>query len=60
LDIEVQHDNSSTINSDGRLKERNNQTFMSNSIYFETKAAAADYSAGSWNPQRRKENNWEK
>jgi GT2 family glycosyltransferase len=60
LDIEVQHDNSSTINSDSRLKERNNQTFMSNSIYFETKAAAANYSAGSWNPQRRKENNWEK
>lgn len=59
-DIEIGHDNSSTINSDSRLKERNSATFQSNNIYFETKVANKDFSAGRWDLERRRKNDWAK
>lgn len=55
---EVAHDNSSTIKSDERFRERNSKTFLSNSRYYSGKVAAEDYSEGGWSLTRRRKNSW--
>jgi len=58
IDIQTQHDNSSTINSDAELKKRNSTTFSSNRTYFETKKHNEDFTEGRWNITRRRANSW--
>lgn len=57
LEIPLQHDNSSTINSDNNLKAQNNRTFISNQQYFQAKQPQDE---GRWNLNRRRVNNWQK
>lgn len=56
----VNHDNSSTINSDANLSRQNNTTFSSNSHYYEQKKAQGDFSEGRWDLNRRRRNNWQR
>lgn len=57
LEIPLQHDNSSTINSDNNLKMQNNRTFSSNQQYFQSKQPEDE---GRWDLNRRRANNWQK
>jgi GT2 family glycosyltransferase len=59
VDVPMVHDNSSTINSDRRLLERNGTTFASNAAFFHDKVARDDYGPGSWDVERRRLNGWE-
>jgi GT2 family glycosyltransferase len=59
LEIPMLHDNSSTINSDPALLEKNARTFPTNAEYFYDKCAREDYSAGGWSVERRRLNGWE-
>jgi GT2 family glycosyltransferase len=59
VDVPMVHDNSSTINSDRRLLEKNATTFASNISRFEEKVARDDYGPGSWDVERRRVNGWE-
>lgn len=59
VDVPMLHDNSSTINSDRRLLERNATTFASNAAFFHDKVAREDYGPGSWDVERRRLNGWE-
>lgn len=59
LDLNVSHDNSSTLKSSNHFQDRNQQTFVSNRDYFESKKAREDYGPGTWDVARRKGNAWE-
>jgi GT2 family glycosyltransferase len=59
IDVPMRHDNSSTINSDPRLLQKNALTFVSNLSRLEEKVARDDYSAGGWDVERRRMNGWE-
>ena len=59
VDVPSLHDNSSTINSDPRLLQKNASTFASNVAHFEAKVAREDYGPGSWSVERRRLNGWE-
>ncbi len=59
LDVPMVHDNSSTINSDPVLLQKNARTFPTNAAYFHDKVAREDYSPGSWSVERRRLNGWE-
>jgi GT2 family glycosyltransferase len=59
IDIPMVHDNSSTINSDRSLWEKNARTFPANADLFGEKIATEDYSAGGWDVERRRMNGWE-
>jgi len=59
IDVPMIHDNSSTINSDPALLEKNARTFPTNAEYFYDKCAREDYSAGGWSVERRRLNGWE-
>jgi GT2 family glycosyltransferase len=59
LDVPMVHDNSSTINSDRNLLEKNARTFPRNAELFHDKIAREDFSAGSWDVYRRRMNGWE-
>jgi GT2 family glycosyltransferase len=59
LHVPMSHDNSSTINSDDMLRQRNASTFSANNSYFEDKVARGDFTAGSWDVYRRRMNGWE-
>lgn len=59
LDIDVVHDNSSTLKSDSHFITRNGPTFRSNNQYFEDKVARGDFGPGGWNVERRRTNGWE-
>jgi GT2 family glycosyltransferase len=59
LDVPMTHDNSSTINSDDMLRQRNASTFSANNSYFEDKVAREDFTAGAWDVYRRRMNGWE-
>jgi GT2 family glycosyltransferase len=59
LDVPMVHDNSSTINSDRALLEKNARTFPTNTKYFYDKCEREDYSAGGWDVERRRLNGWE-
>jgi GT2 family glycosyltransferase len=57
IDINVRHENSSTIKSG--FMEKNAKTFAANQAYHHSKIANNDFSSGSWSLQRRRENGWE-
>ena len=57
LDINVKHDNSSTIKAG--YQEKNNKTFVANQRYYDSKMANNDYSQGVWSLEVRRQNGWE-
>ena len=57
LNIDVSHDNSSTIKAGYEFK--NAKTFFANQDTYEAKVAANDYSPGVWSLDIRRENGWE-
>jgi GT2 family glycosyltransferase len=59
LPLQLGHDNSSTINSDAKLSERNQVTFANNEKYFQNKIHTYDYSEGRWQLQIRRDNSWD-
>jgi GT2 family glycosyltransferase len=59
LDVPMVHDNSSTINSDRNLLEKNARTFPRNAELFHDKIAREDFSSGFWDVYRRRMNGWE-
>jgi GT2 family glycosyltransferase len=59
LEVPMTHDNSSTINSDDMLRQRNASTFSANNSYYEDKVAREDFTAGAWDVYRRRMNGWE-
>jgi GT2 family glycosyltransferase len=59
LQVPMIHDNSSTINSDDMLRQKNASTFTANNSYFEDKVAREDFTAGAWDVYRRRMNGWE-
>lgn len=54
------HDNSSTIASDDYYKQRNSRSYLSNLRYYEQKVEAGDFTSGTWQIERTRENSWEK
>ena len=59
LALQLQHDNSSTINSDARLSLRNETTFRNNQKYFNQKVDAHIFDEGRWQLQIRRANSWD-
>jgi len=59
LPLQLGHDNSSTINSDSKLSERNQVTFANNQKYFESKVDAGRFDEGRWDLQIRRVNSWD-
>ena len=59
LPLQLGHDNSSTINSDVKLSERNQVTFANNQKYFESKVDAGRFDEGRWDLQIRRVNSWD-
>ena len=59
LDIDVLHDNSSTLKSDPHFIKRNGPTFRSNNKHYEDKIARGDFGPGGWDVERRRANGWE-
>jgi GT2 family glycosyltransferase len=57
IEIEVDHDNSSTINSDAHYMSRNGSTFVSNMDYYNSKQPDSE---GRWDLDRRRNNEWAK
>jgi GT2 family glycosyltransferase len=57
VEMSLDHDNSSTINSDNSYKQQNNRTYMSNQSYYELKNPSDE---GRWDLGRRRANNWAK
>jgi GT2 family glycosyltransferase len=57
VDIEVSHDNSSTIKAG--YQHKNDKTFFANQRLHEAKIASNDYSAGVYSLDIRRENGWE-
>lgn len=57
LDINVKHDNSSTIKAG--YQEKNNRTFFANQRYYDSKMANNDYTQGGWSLEIRRANGWE-
>lgn len=54
-DLAVNHDNSSTINSDPKLFDQNRRTFSNNETYFKQKYAGLWH----WDLDRRRQNYWD-
>jgi len=54
----VNHENSSTIKSDPELNRHNNETFQRNRKYYDQKMANNDITAGVYNLQTRRANEW--
>jgi len=59
IEVPMIHDNSSTINSDQELLQKNSRTFPTNAALYHDKVARADFSAGFWDVERRRLNGWE-
>jgi GT2 family glycosyltransferase len=59
LPLQLEHDNSSTINSDARLSLRNEVTFRNNQKYFNQKVDAHRFDEGRWQLQIRRVNSWD-
>ena len=59
LPLQLDHDNSSTINSDARLSLRNQVTFANNEKYFRDKVDAGRFDEGRWQLQIRRVNSWD-
>jgi GT2 family glycosyltransferase len=60
LDIDVKHDNSSTMRSDPHFIAKNSNTFSNNQTHYSNKVSDGDFSAGSWSVERRRLNGWER
>ena len=59
LPLRLGHDNSSTINSDAKLSERNQFTFANNEKYFRNKVDAGRFDEGRWQLEIRRVNSWD-
>jgi GT2 family glycosyltransferase len=59
IEVPMIHDNSSTINSDQDLLQKNARTFPTNAALYHDKVAREDFSAGFWDVERRRLNGWE-
>ena len=57
LDIDLHHDNSSTIKSG--YQSKNHKTFFANQRYYQSKIDANDYSSGTYSLEIRRANGWE-
>jgi GT2 family glycosyltransferase len=57
LDIDLHHDNSSTIKSG--YQSKNDKTFYANQRHYQSKIEADDYSPGTWSLEIRRANGWE-
>jgi GT2 family glycosyltransferase len=57
LDIDLHHDNSSTIKSG--YQSKNAKTFSANQRYYQSKIEANDYSSGTYSLEIRRANGWE-
>jgi GT2 family glycosyltransferase len=57
LDINLHHDNSSTIKSG--YQSKNDKTFFANQRYYQSKIDANDYSSGTYSLEIRRANGWE-
>jgi GT2 family glycosyltransferase len=57
LDIDLHHDNSSTIKSG--YQSKNDKTFFANQRYYQSKIDANDYSSGTFSLEIRRANGWE-
>lgn len=58
IEINVAHGASQTINSDEKLKNRNNETFLINEAYFNQKKDQDFKINGVWNIDRRRDQEW--
>lgn len=58
LDIPTSHDNSSTISSNPDYAEANRLTFGQNGAYLDNKKQRGDYTAGTYNLDRRRKHKW--
>jgi hypothetical protein len=59
MDLNISHDNSSTLKSNSYFQNRNEKTFVSNRAYFEQKKEREDFGPGGWSVERRRTNSWE-
>jgi GT2 family glycosyltransferase len=59
LEVFVNHDNSSTIKSDEKLRDLNDKTFKTNRDIYEIKKDSEDYSIYGWSLSARRLNSWE-
>lgn len=59
MDLDILHDNSSTLRSNEHFVIRNGKTFFENQKYLDAKIAAEDFGPGGWNVERRRRNAWE-
>jgi GT2 family glycosyltransferase len=57
LDIDLHHDNSSTIKAG--YQSKNDKTFFANQRLYQAKVDSNDYTAGTYSLQIRRENGWE-
>jgi GT2 family glycosyltransferase len=57
LDIDLHHDNSSTIKAG--YQSKNDKTFFANQRHYQSKIQANDYSPGTWSLETRRANGWE-
>jgi GT2 family glycosyltransferase len=57
LDIDLHHDNSSTIKAG--YQSKNEKTFFANQRYYQSKIDANDYSSGTYSLEIRRANGWE-
>jgi GT2 family glycosyltransferase len=57
LDIDLHHDNSSTIKAG--YQSKNDKTFFANQRHYQSKIEADDYSSGTWSLEIRRANGWE-
>jgi GT2 family glycosyltransferase len=57
LDIDLHHDNSSTIKSG--YQSKNDKTFFANQRHYQSKIKANDYSSGTYSLEIRRANGWE-
>jgi GT2 family glycosyltransferase len=57
LDIDLHHDNSSTIKSG--YQSKNDKTFFANQRHYQSKIDANDYSPGTYSLEIRRANGWE-
>lgn len=58
ININAPHGASQTINSDAKLKSRNNETFVVNQAYFNQKVSQDFKVDGVWNIDRRRSQEW--
>ena len=60
MDLDLEHDNSSTLRSDEHFVQRNSETFDSNHAYYREKMNRGDFGPGGWSVERRRRNGWER